>query len=509
MTKLTKSDILRVYQKIKQLAVKSYGKEDYNNSIKYISIAARVAVYFNWIYSDEELECLTNKLSKSILTDHWGKNIPGTKGRYVFYDFRAVDNVCLTQQYLRALIATDAEILYIPEVWNPAKAQSIISELSAYPKITIIKPTPGLNYTEKIKQLFKEICDFAPEKIFLQLAPWSAFAVTLFNAFPGITKYYIDLNDHSFNLGTSCTDYTIEFRHRGCTVAMEKRQIPENKILYLPYYPIISQREFAGFPKSVTKDKVILLSGGSFYKIYGDNDTYFKIVKRLVQENSNLLIIYVGIGYDTKFKQFIKDNKLNDRIIILNFRKDINEVFQHCDIYLATYPFGGGLMCQYAAVNGKPVLAYNRPEKKSDFIESVICDQTDIKITYTNLDELAAEAKKLIHDENYRYQKGLLLKNAILTPEQFNKRFQSLLIAGHNEFPYSKIDIDYDAFFDKYLERQNGRSKTFKTLILSKFKWWALFLFPKIVYVSLPLLIPFLKSPKIILRKLKESTIVD
>jgi len=160
-------------------------------------------------------------------------------------------------------------------------------------------------------------------------------------------------------------------------------------------------------------------------------------------------------------------------------------------------------------VNGKPVLAYNRPEKKSDFIESVICDQTDIKITYTNLDELAAEAKKLIHDENYRYQKGLLLKNAILTPEQFNKRFQSLLIAGHNEFPYSKIDIDYDAFFDKYLERQNGRSKTFKTLILSKFKWWALFLFPKIVYVSLPLLIPFLKSPKIILRKLKESTIVD
>ena len=73
MAKLTKSDILKVYQKIKQLAQRSYCKGDYNNSIRYISIAARVAVYFNWIYSDEELESLKVE-KKSLLKRLWRKS---------------------------------------------------------------------------------------------------------------------------------------------------------------------------------------------------------------------------------------------------------------------------------------------------------------------------------------------------------------------------------------------------------------------------------------------------
>lgn len=509
MIKLTKEDILTVYDKIKKMACQAYSARDYNKSIKYISIAARVAVYFNWIYSDEELENLMKKLSNAILNNFSTPFQNCIKGRYVLYDFRATDNVCLTQQYLRALMAANAEILYIPEVWNPSKAQSIIQELSDYPKATIIKPIPESASVDRINELYKTISDFKPEKIFLQLAPWSAMAVVLFNAFPGITKYYIDLSDHSFNLGTSCTDYILEFRERGCTVAIEKRQISENKILYLPYYPIVIKRRFEGFPEQVTKDKVILLSGGSFHKIYGDNNKYFEILKRLIQENPTLIVIYVGIGDATKFEQYIKENNLNNRLILLNFRKDINEVFEHCDIYLNTYPYSGGLMSQYAAVNGKPVLAYNKPEKQSDFVESIICDRTDIKVTYTNLEDFMSEAHQLITNKTYREYKGKQLKNILLTPEQFNEKLHKLISEPLMSYTYPRVTIDYEAFFNKYLERQNDHSRTFKALILSKFKWQAIFMFPKVVYVSLPLLIEFLRSPRKLLQKAKESTIVN
>lgn len=508
MAKLLRKDILKAYDKIKRMAGQAYSKRNYDKSIHYISLAAKVAVYFNWIYTDEELESLMKKLSQAVLSDISANTQNKTEGRYVFYDFSATDNACLTQQYLRALISRNVEILYIPEVWDPSKNQAITKEVANYPKVTIAKPTPGLTETERIKELYQIIRDFQPEKIVLQLAPWSASAVVLFNAFPQISKYYIDLNDHAFNLGTSCTDYTIEFRNRGCTVATDKRHIPANKILYLPYYPVVTHREFAGFPEAVTKDKVIMLSGGAFYKIYGDDNRFFKIVKRLAEDNPNLIILYIGLGYDTKFRQFIKENRLEGRIILLDFRRDINEVFQQCDIYLATYPFGGGLMCQYAAVNGKPVLAYNRPERKSDFIESVICDGTDLKITYTDMDELAAEARKLINDKNYRQEKGALLQKEILTPEEFGKRLFYLLSLQESGQTYPKVAIDYEAFFNRYLETQNNRSKTFKTLIIKNFKWRALFLFPKVVYVSLPLFLEFLKSPRIILRKLKESTLL-
>lgn len=155
------------------------------------------------------------------------------------------------------------------------------------------------------------------------------------------------------------------------------------------------------------------------------------------------------------------------------------------------------------------MLAYNKPDRESDFIESIICDDTDLKITYTDVDELAAEVHKLINDKAYREEKGTLQKNAILTPEEFSQRLAYLLMIKQNPISYSRVKIDHEAFFNRYLERQNNYSRTFKALIISKFKWRSLFLFPKVVYVSLPLFMEFLQSPRKLLRKARESSIVN
>lgn len=64
------------------------------------------------------------------------------------------------------------------------------------------------------------------------MAPWAMEAITAFHAFPNVRKYLINLTDHAFWLGTSCTDYLVEFRNYGINVSRSKRGLPLSAILF-------------------------------------------------------------------------------------------------------------------------------------------------------------------------------------------------------------------------------------------------------------------------------------
>lgn len=89
------------------------------------------------------------------------------------------------------------------------------------------------------------------------------------------------------------------------------------------------------------------------------------------------------------FREFIRNNGFQRRVFLLGSRRDIHAVFRACDIYMGTYPIGGGLMSQYAAVNGKPILAYASEECPSAFVETVVCHKTRLKITHTDVESFA------------------------------------------------------------------------------------------------------------------------
>ena len=46
--------------------------------------------------------------------------------------------------------------------------------------------------------------------------------------------------------------------------------------------------------------------------------------------------------------------------------------FQNCDLFLSTYPTSGGLMCQYAAKYGKPILAYRDKSDMENAVEEMV-----------------------------------------------------------------------------------------------------------------------------------------
>jgi len=165
-------------------------------------------------------------------------------------------------------------------------------------------------------------------------------------------------------------------------------------------------------------------------------------------------------------------------------------VFAHCDIYLSTYPFAGGLMAQYAAYYGKPVVAYS---KDCSLINNVDCilslkSSEKIKITYNNLEDYYAEIAKLVGDKHYRAYKGNMLKNVLNTKGEFDISLKEYL----NEKKYLNFnipDIDYKKENDWYIDVNRAAVTDFVIVLFMRYKILAYFYFPKVLLKYTPILI--------------------
>lgn len=448
---LSLKGVKRVYNQLKRQAHKSFRKGDYEEALTIAQAAAATAFQFNWIYADEELESMLQSISNKLILSRTYVPIPN---RVVFYDFLAFDNCVLSEQYLTALLSYDVEILFIFENYN-AERSTNIQKLLTSPRVTVYKLPQKISNLEKLKALTELITSFCPEKAFLQMHPSSTVAVTLWNAFSQTTRYLINHSDHAFWLGTRCTDYCLEFRDYGATISLEKRGLKKNQILLQPYYPITTCKPFIGFPKEATQDKVIIYTGATYYKMYGEKGIFFTMMKRILDENPKVVILLSGSGDDKPIKKFIKKNSYQKRLFILGLRNDVNYVFQHCDIYLGTYPVTGGLMTQFAAINGKPILAYTDKSIANNYIEGLLYRKKG-QLTHTNLDDFYAEAKKLINDREYRVGKGNELRDAIIKPEEFNELLRKLITEHKN---YQDVNMDMEINYEKipriFLEIEN------------------------------------------------------
>lgn len=478
--KVTKDYILKTYDYSKRKAFSTFNKKQYNKSLNYIRITAQIAYNFNWVYNDDDLENLLIDISNNILepTSHYKS---AKDESVVFYDSFSLDNKGLTQQYVRALMNANVKLLYITESSKAnKKSKDIFKDLESYNKVEIFEVPQDIERTHQIELIYNKILFFKPGKLFMHLSPGAVSAVTAFYALPKeIIKYQINLTDHAFWLGNKCLDYSLEFRPRGCTLSKEKRGLLEKQLLLQPFYPIISQLVFQGFPKECTDDKIVIFSGGAYYKIFGENGEFFNLVKRILLENQNVIFLFAGGGDRFPLDNFIKTNGFENRFILLGHRSDINEVFKHCDIYMGTYPIGGGLMSQFAAINEKPILNYMTNDGIGS-VEEFVCQNKMIRISFTDKEKFFEEAKLLINDVNYRKELGKEIKTCLMTKEQFDKTLLQTIISNVNQKQYQDVKIGYQSIFDQYIEMENSFQNNYKLLIIKNFKIKTLFIFPRI-----------------------------
>lgn len=454
MLSYSKSDIAVIYDDLIRNAFLEFKKGRMRCALKDISTAARWAYNFNHIYTDPEAETLLKQISEATIERVTiRQSVPN---HYVLIDSFLWDNRGLTQQYLRAMMSCGAHILIIHTQPDGSIGRDIQAEIAAYAKGEIRQYPKGLNQIEFARQIVKDIETFQPERIFLHLAPWELSALMACNAVKGALKYQINLTDHAYWLGASFVDYVFEFRPYGLTVSLDKRFLRQDQLLPLPFYPITPYSpHFDGLPV-LPPNAIVVFTGGAPYKMLGKNNIFFHMMERVLSISPNVYILVAGFAPDPRFDEQVSKLKGCERILQIGVRRDINAVFEHCDVYLGTYPMMGGLMTQYAALHGKPVVAYHDEGDVMNATEEMVNFYQHDYHSFTNLDEMTDYARRLVEDATYRQEQGQLLLDGMMNGDKFNHEFAQIIQSNHSPFVWNKDAIDYEAFFERYLELENS-----------------------------------------------------
>lgn len=462
-----KGDILAIYKKLMGIATRYSRKKKWKKGVDYLSLAAKWAYQFNYFYTDDEAESLIKFISENVVKPI---ELPSTfKGKYVLIDSFCFDNRGLTQQYLRAMIHNEFDILYICTANKIDRGGDIIRELTDYPHAQILLFTDDTPDAVRIANSIAEaVSSYSPAHIFLHIAPWDVAALIACAAIKGPTIYNINLTDHAYWMGASLIDYNMEFRPYGMTVSIENRGLKKDQLLGLPFYPVEPiGHPFRGLPP-VPKGSVKILTGGAVYKMLGKDDIFFRMMELLLSIAPNVYIFVAGFSSDTIFEEKCSRIIGHERVILIGARDDIDAVFQNCDLFLSTYPTSGGLMCQYAAKYGKPILAYRDKSDMENAVEEMVNHFGTTFRTYTDLNDMIAYAKALITDEDFRNNEGELLKLNMMTPERFFESFALLMSEGHNNvLKWERDAVSYDDFSEHYLELENtGNNMATRSLLL-------------------------------------------
>ena len=473
--------IIHIYEHIKCQAKNAYHQGDYNRALQDISLCAELVYNFNWIYSDNDLEFLLREISRTLLSS--SEDYIPVPGRIVFFDSFGWANRGLTQQYIRALMSYGVSLLFVYDGEDIDSTKAIQSELAAYGHAEFYAVEKGLAWTERIKVLCAKIKAFAPEKAFVHISPWDTVAVPVMHSLSKTTRYWVNLTDHAFWLGTTCLDYSLEFRSYGSTVSMQKRGLDSKQLLLSPFYPILDCTSFTGFPEEVSEDQdIIIFTGGAFYKMYDEEGVFLELIKRIARIDKRIKILIAGAGNDKPLKRYIRNNRLEKQVFMLGMRKDINHVFAHSDIYLNTYPLAGGLMIQFAAANKIPILGYSPPDLLCNSISSFLIwgKEPLSEITSFSVDAFMQRAKGLLQNKSYRDKEGKKEYDHLITPEEFNKHLLHLLRTHTNDLPLCDMEIDYEKITSVYLSIQK-RYINFVGIVLWKgYRWKALLISPSI-----------------------------
>lgn len=442
---------------------KFVGSNDFEHAIRWMSVRSDLLYELNRSLYDELIEGNLEKVFFAKPNQSLSDNRQSTN-RIVFVDVVSKDRRGLSNQYVNALIENDIEFLYITENLS-FKQTDIYQHILQFDKASYCIVPSFKKCTEKAGFIYETIIQYAPSKVLCHLLPWSITMLVALAALPkSIIIININITDHAFWAGVSVMDYNIEFRNFGKELSVQNRGFQESQEFVLPYYPYVDSNQFEGFNGIETKDKVVLFWGGALYKIYGEDDLFLKLIAKVLKSHNNCICLCAGGGDSEHLLSFIKNEGLDHVWHYIGFRRDIYEVVRHCDILINTYPMGGGLMCQYAAICSKPVISFAKVKD----IEEVL--STSEKVSFLAEKDFLEFIDLLILDKSFRELFGEKLNANLPTPLKFNSSFKLILdkcIFTHSEYPrhlrsnISNNGVRYDYSCESVLLKNLGLTSIF------------------------------------------------
>lgn len=446
---MTTVEIDKLIRRIKNAISKAISKERYEEALEMIAVCANVLYETNIRYTDKDLESFLAIISSKITHQ---RQCSSSKDQYLLYfDGFGLNDRGLAQIYMKALCQF-RNVIYVTYEDCKHRIPDIINIINEYGALSYYINRDKRDYICQIEQIEKILTSNSVKEFVLYSTPDDVVATTLMYAYDGqMTRFQVDLTDHAFWLGAGCTDCCIEYRDYGACISRMYRGIEEDRIVKLPFYPVIhTKRSFHGFPFSLGDNQKIMFSGGALYKTFGD-EKYYSMVDYLLCHHEDLVFWYAGSGDTTKINKII--DKYPERAFYTKERDDLYQVLEHSDIFLNTYPIVGGLMFQYAASAGVVPLTLKTDERASGFL----LNQSQLRVEFDSEEDLYIEAEKILGDDGYKTKRGEELRSAVISEKDFTDWLEDIINKCYisNRIRYS--DVDTTEFRKLYLRRMTKR----------------------------------------------------
>lgn len=445
-----KKDIYQYQNKYIKIAKKEYSKGQVEEALDSLYHACALEHLFNFRLKDEEIENLLQTIAKeSFETIKYSE-----EECLLFYDSVAMTNSALSMQYLRVLNDLGCKIVYLVKTMSPdkqskglidyANEQGFIVEVASNDSRNI----KGINFIRNIIQKYQ------PNNIFLHMSNDDVYGCIAFSNIESATKFYINHGDEQFWVGTWLFDYILEFRGMGLDASIRHRGISQEKCIVNPYYPIVKDVDFQGFDFDIPKDKVVLFSGGRFVKVYAESGRFLDVVRQILEESPTAFYIFAGSGNNKPMLDYIEKYGLGNRWKVISYRSDLLEVMKHVDIYLGTYPQSGGLMSQYAAAAGTPLVEMNT--NNGGVTEDLLPRLKDWKITVDDWPAYFEQVRRLVNDTEYRRTFSAAIKESLISEEDFSENLKKILETNTSSVPYVRRETNIELRSSRLLEAENS-----------------------------------------------------
>lgn len=440
-------EVENLVAELKKAISKEIQKNRYENAFNIISVCAMLLYEANLYYMDEQLEDNIGDIAAHLVQQGCiGADFTPVDDTLLFFDGFGLNNRGLIQIYMNALCKIK-KVIYVTFSDRKNEIPDVLRIIEQYKcKSVFIDRTTRINQIVQLDAIVKEN---KPGHFFLYSLPDDVLATAIMSVYDKrIKTYQINLTDHAFWLGAKHLDVCVDFRPYGAKISHEYRKIPQDKIVLVPYYPVVDlNKSFEGYPFEVKENQKVIFSGGSLYKTLGEGNKYYQIVDYILANYEEAVFWYAGSGDDSELKKIIA--KYPHRAFFTNERKDLYQVIEHCYFYLSTYPVCGGLMFQYAARAGKIPVTLKHGNISDDFL----IHQSGLGVEFESLDAIYEEIDHLMRDEEYTKTKSERMREAVISVQDFEREVKKLF--SNEKSNYSDViyeHIDTAAFRQIYLD---------------------------------------------------------
>ncbi|HOI83792.1 MAG TPA: glycosyltransferase, partial [Campylobacterales bacterium] len=154
---------------------------------------------------------------------------------------------------------------------------------------------------------------------------------------------------------------------------------------------------------AVPDNAIVLMSAGRYTKF--KEVLFWEIVEDILNMHTDAYFVCIGASKKDINMDF--DERVSDRIVFLGWRADVDCILPCADIYINTFPNGGGYTVREAVANKIPIVSFrNNYFKKFDQniwnpIDEIV-NVEDVLLELNDKTSFISVLSKLISDKNYR-----------------------------------------------------------------------------------------------------------